>query len=73
MGVFLYSFLSYPECKAQLFYAALQCHVRLAWFYPTLPNTYSIIFGKNVLNTKFLYSFPLQLQSEAFHTPRRIQ
>jgi len=61
--------LKYPSCNAHAPY----CHVWSAPLYNIFPH-YLIngtIFGKKLLNTKFVFWFPLQLLSVTFLILRR--
>jgi hypothetical protein len=68
------SFLSYPACESWLFCIALHCHLWHVWLYHISPHdlTNSTIFGKNLLNTKYVSWFSLQPFSEIFFILRRI-
>jgi hypothetical protein len=67
----LYPQLSRMQCAC----AVLYCYLWPVWFHPNVPHylTNSIIFGKKLLDTKWVFWFSLQILSETLPILRRIQ
>ena len=64
----------YELSSRQSAFAALCCHLRPVWFYSIFLH-YHIKnnLQKTLLNLKSVFWFPVQLLSETFITPRRLQ
>jgi hypothetical protein len=64
----MYSCLSYPAFKSHLFCGEFYCHLWAVWLYHifTTLSHQRQIFGKDILNTKYVCCFSLQHFCEMF-------